>query len=92
MTLDTYCEQRSDDKSTLYSRTGYDIYFMGWPITWVSKMQTEVTLLTTEAEYAALSRAMCDVVPFLDLVEELSTYFKSLIISSKYIFTKCWAC
>ena len=70
-----YCEQRSDDKSTLYSRTGYVIYFMGCPITWVSKMQTEITLSTTEAEYVALSQAMRDVIPFLDLIDELSTYF-----------------
>ena len=48
-----YCEQDSDDKSTLYSRAGYMIFFMGCLITCVSKMQTKITLSTMEAEYVA---------------------------------------
>ena len=34
--------------------TGYMIKFANLPIVWVSKMQTEIALLTTEAEYISL--------------------------------------
>ena len=61
----------SEDASSVYSRTGYVIMFANCPIMWVSKLQTEVALSTTEAEYIALSQAMRDVIPFMHLVEEL---------------------
>ena len=41
-------------------------------IIWVSKLQTEVALSTTEAEYIALSQAMRDI-PLLGMLEELTT-------------------
>jgi hypothetical protein len=46
--------------------------YAGCPIVWVSKLQTEVALSTTEAEYIALSQAMRDLIPLLGLLEELS--------------------
>ena len=49
--------------------------YAGCPIIWVSKLQTEIALSTTEAEYIALSQAMRDVIPFVGLVEELSSVF-----------------
>ena len=56
----------------MLSRTGYVIRFMGCPIVWVSKLQTEIALSTTEAEYIALSQAMRDVIPLMTIIEELS--------------------
>ena len=38
-------------------------------------MQTEICLSTVEAEYVALSQAMRDVLPFLDLTEEMVTIY-----------------
>ena len=66
----------SDDPSSVYSRTGYVIMYAGCPIVWVSKLQTEVALSTTEAEYIALSQAMRDLIPLLGLLEELSPVLK----------------
>ena len=40
------------------SRTGFVIMYAGCPITWCSKLQTEIALSTTEAEYIALSQSM----------------------------------
>ena len=40
----------AEDRTSLLSRTGFVIFFWGCPITWVSKLQTEVALSTTEAK------------------------------------------
>ena len=47
----SYKPETSAKPESLLSRTGYTIYFKGCSIIWVSKMQTEITLSTTESEY-----------------------------------------
>ena len=42
------------------------------PILWVSKIQTEITLSTTEAEYITLSQAMRDIISLMELLRELN--------------------
>ena len=66
----------AEDAVNMLSRTGYVIQFMGCPILWVSKLQTEIALSTTEAEYIALSQAMRDVIPLMTIIEELSEVLK----------------
>ena len=56
----------------MFSRTGYVIQFMGCPIVWVSKLQSEIALSTTEVEYIALSQAMRGIIPLMTIIEELS--------------------
>ena len=56
------------------SRAGYVISYAGCPIHWVSKMEPEIALSTTEAEYIALSMAMRDVLPFLNLMAEIKEF------------------
>jgi len=46
--------------------------FASCPVVWVSKLQTEVALSMTEAEYIALSQAMRDLIPLLGLLDELA--------------------
>jgi len=46
--------------------------FASCPVVWVSKLQTEVALSMTEAEYIALSQAMRDLIPLLGLLDELT--------------------
>eukprot|EP00957_Ditylum_brightwellii_P149453 11381299-Ditylum_brightwellii.AAC.1 len=46
------------DASTAKSRTGYIITYACSPILWAPKLQTLVTLSTTEAEYAVLCTAV----------------------------------
>ena len=60
--------------------------FAGCPITWGSKLQTEIALSTTESEYIALSSAMREVIPFMGLVQEISQTFG--LINRKPVF-KC---
>lgn len=50
--------------------------YAGCPILWCSKLQTEITLSTTEAEYVALSQAMREVIPLMNLMKELEGVLK----------------
>ena len=59
------------DPACVRSRTGYAITLGGCPVTWVSKLQTEIALSTLEAEYIALSTAMRDLVPMRRLLKEV---------------------
>ena len=56
----------------MFSRTGYVIYYGGCPIIRHSKLQSEISLRTTEAEYIALSQAMRDTIPLITLTGELA--------------------
>jgi hypothetical protein len=62
----------SNDPNTARSRMGYVITYAGCPMHWSSRMQTEIALSTTEAEYRALSQAMREVLPIIWLMEEAS--------------------
>ena len=63
-----------DDVSTAKSRTGYTILYCGCPLTWSSKLQTQIALSTTEAEYMALSTALREVIPLIQLVKEMGEH------------------
>ena len=57
-------------------RTGYVITYCGCPIHWVSKLQSEIALSTTEAEYIMLSMCMHDLIPMRNLLSEILKGFK----------------
>jgi hypothetical protein len=59
------------DPATAKSRSGFVIKYAGCPIVWASKMQTEVALSTTEAEYIALSTALRECIPLMSLLKEM---------------------
>ena len=59
----------------MFSRTGYIIKFAKFSIVWVSKIQTEVPLLTTEAEYINLSQSMRYFIPLRHIILEVSSVF-----------------
>ena len=58
------------DPSTAKSRTGYIVTYGGCPLVWASKLQTEVALSTTEAEYNAMSASLREVIHLMQLVDE----------------------
>jgi Reverse transcriptase (RNA-dependent DNA polymerase) len=60
-----------DDRNTARSRTGFVIKYASMPITWASKMQTEIALSSTESEYIALSMALRETLPMIGFLEEL---------------------
>ena len=57
------------------SRKVYVIMYAGCPVLLCSKLQTEISLSTTEAEYIVLSQAMHDVLLFMPLLKEISPIF-----------------
>ena len=52
------------------SRTGFIILFAGCPTIWASRLQTQISLSTTEAEYVALSQSLRKVIPIMNLLTE----------------------
>ncbi len=56
------------------SRTGYVITFCGCPVTWCSKLQSGIALLTTESEYIALSMATRDLLPLRHILMDTEHY------------------
>jgi hypothetical protein len=72
-------EEAQEDSDTAKSRTGFIIMYAGCPILWASKLQTHIALSSTEAEYIAISTAMREVIPLMDLMQEMNN--KGFILS-----------
>ena len=75
-----YTKEQSQDSNYLRSKTGCVILYAGCPITWFSKLQTEISLSTTEAEYIALSTACRELLPMCELFNELRQFLDVLPI------------
>jgi hypothetical protein len=58
-------------RDNVLSRTGFVITFCGCPITWCSKLQTEIVLSTTESEYIALSTGTRELLPLRRILEDI---------------------
>jgi hypothetical protein len=70
------------------SRTGYVIMYAGCPVHWCSsKLQTEIALSTTEAEYIALSQALREVLPFIELLKDINEIFPIHLPTPKMMCT-----
>ena len=63
------------DPICVKSRTGYVITLGGCPIHWVSKLQTEIALSTTEAEYIALAQGMREFIPIHRMYKDIMNNF-----------------
>jgi len=59
---------------SVLSWTGYVLVYCRCPISWTSKLQMEIALSTTEAEYQALSMCMWDLLPLWTLIQELAMH------------------
>lgn len=72
-----YANETKHEQISVYSRSGYVIFYFGCPLLWVSKLQSEISLSTVEAEYVALSQAMRDVIPLMDQISEMDKIFET---------------
>jgi hypothetical protein len=53
------------------SRSGWIIFYAGCPISWASKLQSQVALSTTKSEYIAMSQALKDIIPIMGLIQKM---------------------
>ena len=58
---------------SVLSRSGFIIKYASCPIAWSPKLQTEIALSTTEAEYISLSQSLRDLIPLLNINDELTS-------------------
>jgi hypothetical protein len=63
------------DSDNVISLTGFVIPHANCHIYWASRLWTEIALSTAEAEYIAMSSALCEVIPLMTLMKELQTIF-----------------
>jgi hypothetical protein len=71
-----YSYENAQDPVCVKSRTGYVMTLGDCPISWSSKLQTEIALSTTEAEYIALSASMRELLPLRRLITEIADHMK----------------
>ena len=65
-----WAQADADNEENVMSHTGYAITYAECPVLWCSKLQIEIALSTTEAEYISLSQAMREILPFMALMKE----------------------
>ena len=63
-------EFADDDPTTAKSRSGHVAMFAGIPLTWYSKLQTEIALSSVECEYISLSQALREIISLMQLAAE----------------------
>ena len=68
-----WCREYVDQVGSVLSITWYIIIFENFPIIWVSKMQTDIDLSTTEYEYISLSQSMSDYIILRHIMLEVSS-------------------
>ena len=63
--------ENDQDPVSVKSRTGFVVMFMGCPLLWMSKLQTQIALSTMEAEYIALSHSMRELIAIREVLKEI---------------------
>ena len=76
------------DPSTAKSRSGWVIFYAKCPIIWASKLQSQVALSTTEAEYIAMSQSLRDVIPIMELLREMRELGHPVICTEPVVYCK----
>jgi hypothetical protein len=68
-----YRREPNEEPSSARSRTGYVLSLGGFPVIWKSKLQTEISLSTLEAEYSSLSSGLRALIPIRELLFEATS-------------------
>ena len=76
------------DPSASKSCSGWAVFYAGCPVCWASKLQSQVALSTTEAEYIAVSQALRDVIPVMNLIQEMKEKGFQVICTLPSIYCK----
>ncbi len=74
----------SVDPSTAKSQSDWIIFYAGCPVSWASKLHSQVALATTtEAEYIDMSQSLRDVIPVMNLLQEMREWDNYQVICTK---------
>jgi hypothetical protein len=76
------------DPITAKSQRGWIILYAGCPISWASKLQPQIVLSTTKAEYIAMSQALHDVILIMNLLQEMRERNFKVICIGPYVYCK----
>jgi hypothetical protein len=77
------------DLSTPKSQSGWIIFYAGCPISWASKLQSQIALLNTETEYIAMSHALRDIIPIMNLLQEMRGKTSRSFVSNLMSTARC---
>ena len=69
-------QEKCNNPGLVLSRMGYMIMYKNCPIIWTGQIQTEIVLITMEAEYIMLNQATRDVLPFVIIIKEIKILLK----------------
>jgi hypothetical protein len=86
--LGEWNRERTDDPIAAKSRKGYIIMYASCPVSWCSKLQTDIAHSSTEAEYIALSHALKEVTAIMYILQELKDHNFNLNTSLPTIHCK----
>ncbi len=76
------------DSTTSKSQSGCIIFYAGSPISWASKLQSQIAMSTTEAEYIAISQALHDVIPIMGLLQKMREQDFKVLCTEPYLYRK----
>jgi hypothetical protein len=74
------------DPSTSKSQSGWIIFYAGCPISWASKLQSQVAMYIIEAEYIAMSQALREDIPIMELLQEMREQDFKVLCTKPYIY------
>ena len=80
-----YGYEDEQDPVCVKSRTGFTLTLFGCPILWSSKLQTDITLSSTAAEYVAFSMAMRELLPMRALLKEIGSKLDLTFVSDRLV-------
>ena len=73
------------DPVSVKSRTGFVLTLFGCPIIWSSKLQSEISLSSTAAEYVAFSMGMRELLPMRTLLQEISDKLNLTLVKQSLV-------
>ncbi len=74
------------DPSTSKSRSGWIIFYARCPVSWASKLQSQVALSSTEAKCIAMSQSLRDVIPIMGLLQEMREQNFNVLCTKPYVY------
>ena len=70
-----YGKEKRENPDNVKSRAGHVMLLNGCPIIWSSKLMQQIALSTMMAEYYALSAAMKEVLPLIEVIKAVAKGF-----------------